>query len=91
MTTAVTQCSGDCLVNDCVEVTSRSTTRESLLKPLARLLSVLMGPTKQASFHTFIDLRPVWSMRSMDVSGILCVHAVGDHMVSYIGAHPSSL
>ena len=51
MTTAVTQCSGDCLVNDCVEVTSRSTTRESLLKPLARLLSMLMGSTKQASFH----------------------------------------
>ena len=30
-------------------------------------------------------------MRSMDVSGLLCVYAVGNHMLSYIGAHPSSL
>ena len=39
----------------------------------------------------FIDLPPVCSMRSMDVSGIHCVHAVADHMVSWIGADLSSL
>ena len=46
-------CFGECLETTAqrAKVANRSTGRKSLWKPLARLLSVLMGSTKQASFH----------------------------------------
>ena len=51
MTTAVTANAPPLSQGDCVQVSFRSTKRETLLKPLTRLLSVLMGATTQASFH----------------------------------------